>query len=236
MTNTKENKQKLTTPAESSYRVKKMVILALICAMAYAVVLVFRLPIIPAAPYLDLEFKSAIILIGSYIFGPLSGLIMSVVICLLEMVTVSDTGVIGCIMNVLANVCLVCPAAFIYKKRKSTAGAVIGIIVGAILMTAAMVLWNYILTPIYQGIPREAIAQMLLPVFVPFNLLKAGLNGGLALFIYRFALEALQKSNLIPKQQLNDKSKKGAVIGTIVISILIIATCVLTILAINGVF
>ncbi len=236
MTNTKENETKLKTPAQNSYRVKKTVILALICAMAYTVVLVCRLPIIPAAPYLDLEFKSGIILVGAYIFGPLSGLVMSVVICLLEMVTVSDTGVIGCIMNVLASICLVCPAAFIYKKRKTTAGAVIGIIVGAILMTVAMVLWNYILTPIYQGIPREAIVQMLLPVFVPFNLLKAGLNGGLALFIYRFALEALQKSNLIPKQQLNEKSKKGAVAGTIAVSVIIIATCVLTILAINGAF
>lgn len=236
MTNTKENETKLKTPAQNSYRVKKTVILALICAMAYAVVLVCRLPIIPAAPYLDLEFKSGIILVGAYIFGPLSGLVMSVVICLLEMVTVSDTGVIGCIMNVLASICLVCPAAFIYKKRKTTAGAVTGIIVGAILMTVAMVLWNYILTPIYQGIPREAIVQMLLPVFVPFNLLKAGLNGGLALFIYRFALEALQKSNLIPKQQLNEKSKKGAVAGTVAVSVIIIATCVLTILAINGAF
>lgn len=236
MVNSKEKQTKVVTPAESSYRVKKMVILALICAMAYVVVMVCRIPIIPAAPYLDLEFKSAIILIGAYIFGPLSGLIMSAVICLVEMVTFSSTGPIGCIMNVLATVCLVCPAAFVYKKKKTTSGAIVGIIIGAVLMTIAMVLWNYILTPVYQGIPREAIAAMILPVFIPFNLLKAGLNGGVALFIFRFAIEALQKADLIPKQASGEKSKKGGIIGAVVVAGLLILTCVLIILVINGVF
>lgn len=236
MVNTKEKQTKAVNPAESSYRIKQMVIMALIVAMAYVVVFVCRIPIIPAAPYLDLEFKSAIILIGAYIFGPLSGLIMSVVICLVEMVTFSTTGPIGCIMNVLATICLVCPAAFAYKKKKTTSGAIVGIIIGAVLMTVAMVLWNYILTPIYQGIPREAIVEMLLPVFVPFNLLKAGLNGGVALFIFRFAIEALQKANLIPKQTFEEKSKKNAIIGAVVVAGIIILTCVLVILVINGVF
>ena len=212
MVNTKEKQTKVVNPAESSYRVKKMVIMALIAAMAYVIVLVCRIPIIPAAPYLDLEFKSAIILIGAYIFGPLSGLIMSVVIC------------------------LVCPASFVYKKKKTTSGAIVGIIIGAVLMTVAMLLWNYILTPIYQGIPREAIVEMLLPVFVPFNLIKAGLNGGIALFIFRFAIEALQKANLIPKQTFEEKSKKNSIIGAVVVAGIIILTCVLVILIINGVF
>ena len=80
MVNAKKKQTKAVNPAESSYRVKKMVIMALIAAMAYVVVLMCRISIIPAAPYLDLEFKSALILIGAYIFGPLSGLVMSAVI------------------------------------------------------------------------------------------------------------------------------------------------------------
>ena len=236
MVKTKEKQAKTINPAENSYRIKQMVILALISAIAYVIVMVCRIPIIPSASYLDLEFKSAIILIGAYIFGPLSGLVMSVVICLVEMVTFSTTGPIGCVMNVLATVCFVCPAAFVYKKKKNTAGAIVGIILGAVLMTIAMVLWNYILTPIYQGIPREAIADMLLPVFVPFNLIKAGLNGGIALFVFRFIIEALQKTNLIPKQNFEEKSKKSGILGAAIIAALIIITCVLIVLAINDAF
>ena len=236
MVKAKESQARVITPAENSYRIKKMIILSLISAIAYVIVMVCRLPIIPSAGYLDLEFKSAVILIGAYIFGPLSGLVMSVVICLVEMLTFSTTGVIGCIMNVLATACFVCPASFVYKKKKTTAGAVIGIILGAITMTAAMVLWNYILTPMYQGIPREAIATMLLPVFVPFNMIKACLNGGVALFIFRFVIVALQKANLIPKSEEQEKSKKSGIIGAVITGCFIIGTCVLIILAINGIF
>lgn len=226
--------EKVITLKDSSYKIKKMVILALISAMAFVITFVCRLPIMPSAPFLDLEFKSAVILIGAYIFGPLSGLIMSFVICMLEMVTFSSTGIIGCIMNIVATVSIVCPASLIYKKKNSTVGAIIGIVVGAICMTIAMVLWNYLLTPLYQGIPREAIAAMLLPVFVPFNLIKAGLNGGIALFIFRPLSEALQKTNLIPKQLHVEKSKKSSIIVAVFVSAFVIVSCILLIFAING--
>ncbi|HBM98632.1 MAG TPA: ECF transporter S component [Ruminococcus sp.] len=232
-----KNKQRQgIVPSENSYKIKKMVILALLSAMAYIITFVCRLPIMPSASFLDLEFKSAIILIGSFIFGPLSGFVMSVVICLLEMVTFSTTGIIGCIMNIIATVCFVCPAAYVYKKKKNTSGAIVGIVIGTILMTVAMLLWNYIVTPIYMGIPREAITSMLLPVYVPFNLLKSGLNGGIALFIFKFANQALQKTHLIPTQDDNISENKNSVVGAVIVSCLIIITCVLVIFAYNGIF
>ena len=226
--------EKVITPKDNSYKIKKMVILALISAMAYVITFVCRLPIMPSAPFLDLEFKSAVILIGAYIFGPLSGLVMSFVICLLEMVTFSSTGIIGCIMNILATVSIVGPASLIYKKKRSTSGAIIGIAVGAICMTIAMVLWNYLVTPLYMGIPREVIVDMLIPVFVPFNLIKAGLNGGIALFIFRPLSEALQKTNLIPRQNYVGKSKISGIIVAVLVSAFVITSCVLLIFAMNG--
>lgn len=232
-----KNKQRQgIVPSENSYKIKKMVILALLSAMAYIITFVCRLPIMPSASFLDLEFKSAIILIGSFIFGPLSGFVMSVVICLLEMVTFSTTGIIGCIMNIIATVCFVCPAAYVYKKKKNTSGAIVGIVIGTILMTVAMLLWNYIVTPIYMGIPREAITSMLLPVYVPFNLLKSGLNGGIALFIFKFANQALQKTHLITTRDDNISENKNSVVGAVIVSCLIIITCVLVIFAYNGIF
>ena len=43
------------------------------------------------------------------------------------MFTVSDTGPIGCIMNVLATCAFCCTAAFVYKKFHTRKGAVIGL-------------------------------------------------------------------------------------------------------------
>lgn len=234
MTNSKE--KTLSATAENSYKIRKMVILGVITAMAYVAVVFFRLPIIPSVPFLDLEFKAAIILIGAFIFGPLSGLAMTVAVCLIEMLTISDTGIIGCIMNILSTVCLVCPAAFVYKKKQTALGAIIGVVIGALLMTFAMVLWNYIVTPIYMGVPREMVVDLLIPAFIPFNLLKAVLNGGVALFIYKFAITALQKANLIPKRENDGKSALSGVIGTVILSTFLILTCILIILAFNGAF
>ena len=85
-----------------------------------------------------------------------------------------------------------------------------------------------------MGIPREVIVDMLIPVFVPFNLIKAGLNGGIALFIFRPLSEALQKTNLIPKQLHVEKSKISSIIVAVLVSEFVILSCILLIFALNG--
>lgn len=52
-------------------------------------------------------------------------------------------------------------------------------------MTVVMALCNLILTPIYMGTPVEAVLSMLVPVIIPFNLLKAGINGIITYFVYK---------------------------------------------------
>ena len=44
-----------------------------------------------------------------------------------------------------------------------------------------MMFWNYLIAPIYMGYPREAIVELLLPVFLPFNLVKGGLDTAITL-------------------------------------------------------
>lgn len=233
---TKHQKNETSLTAENSYTTKKIAILGVVAALAYVAVILCRLPIIPSVPFLDLEFKSAIILIGAFMFGPLAGFSISTVVCIIEMLTISTTGVIGCIMNILATICLVCPAAFIYKKKRTLSGAIAGLAVGAIAMTAAMVLWNYAITPMYMGVPREAVVQMLIPAFIPFNLIKAALNGSVALLLYKFVVTALRKAKLIPQEANSKERTKSAIIGSVIVSCLVILTCVLIILAFNGVF
>ena len=70
-------------------------------------------------------------------------------------------------------------------KRAYKKGALIGLGTGVILTTISMLLWNYIITPIYFGISREAVAAMLIPGILPFNLIKYGINAGASLFLYK---------------------------------------------------
>ncbi len=226
----------LVKKKERGYHIKMIATLGMLSAMAFVITFICRIPIIPAVPFLDLEFKSAIILIGGFIYGPLPAFCVTVVVCFLEMLTFSSTGIIGCIMNILATSAFVCPAAFIYKKKKSLIGAIIGLGIGTVLMTGVMLLWNYLVTPIYMRVDRELITSLLIPAFLPFNLIKGALNSSVTLVLYKFVVTALRKAKLLPAEAKENNKKSTAFISSVIISALLIITCVLVILAFNGVF
>ncbi len=226
----------LSVKKDRHYHLKMIAILGMLSAMAFVITFICRIPIIPSVPFLDLEFKSAVILIGGFIYGPLPAFAVTIVVCFLEMLTFSSTGFIGFIMNVLATAAFVCPAAYMYKKKKSLLGAIIGLSVGTVIMTGIMLLWNYLVTPIYMQIPRELISELLLPAFLPFNLIKGALNSSATLILYKFVVTALRKANLLPETSKESHNKKATFISSIVLSLLVITTCVLVILAFNGVF
>lgn len=214
-----------------SYQIKKLALLGLLSALAFLCVLFFRIPVVS---FLKFEPKDVIIAIGAFIFGPLSGLAMSVAVSFIEMITISDTGFIGLVMNILSTICFVCPAAVIYRRNRTMRSAVLGLLAGSVTMLVAMVLWNYLITPFYMGIPRQAVAEMLLPVFVPFNLLKAGINAALTLLLYKFAVTGLRKANLIPQNPNEQRPKGKANAGVLIAAGIVLVSCMLLVLVLNG--
>ena len=56
------------------------------------------------------------------------------------MVTISSTGIIGCVMNILSTWGFACVAAIIYKRKHTLKGAVIGLVTGCLATTALMLL------------------------------------------------------------------------------------------------
>ena len=134
---------------------KKLVTLAMLAALAYIAVLLFRIPLFTGPmEFLKLEPKDVIIVVAGFMFGPLPAAAISVVVSLLEMVTISSTGPIGAIMNMLSSCSFACTAAFIYKRRHTMTGALLGLICGSISMVAVMVLWNWLITPYHMQMPR----------------------------------------------------------------------------------
>ncbi|MCC8023152.1 MAG: ECF transporter S component [Clostridiales bacterium] len=210
-------------------QLRRVLTLAMLSAMAY-VVMLFRVPIVL---FLSYEAKDVIITIGGFIFGPLSAVVISLVVSTLEMITVSETGLWGLLMNVLATCAFACPAAFIYKKKRTATGAAIGLVTGVVLMTGVMLLWNYLITPYYMGYPREAVADMLIPYFLPFNLLKGGLNAAITMLLYKPVVTALRRAHMLP--QHTDGSRKGKFNpGTVLVSAVVLITCILLLLVLSG--
>ena len=165
-------------------RTRRLTLMAMFAALSYVVMAVGRIPI-SSVDFLKYDPKDFILVICGFIMGPIPALLVTTVVSFIEMITVSSTGIIGFFMNVLGSAAFVCPASVIYKRRHSLRGALAGLLVGIVLTTIAMLLWNYFLTPIYMGYPREAIAEMLVPVFLPFNLIKALIVDIVTFVIYK---------------------------------------------------
>ena len=102
---------------------------------------------------------------------------------------------------------------------------------GIIASTIAMLLWNYLLTPIYLGYPRDAVTAMLIPIFLPFNLFKGGLNMAFTLLLYKPIVTALRKADLVPP---STHSSRQNTIGIALTAFMILLTCVLLYLAMTG--
>lgn len=226
--------------SKSRWNTKTLVTLGMLAAVAILVMLVMRIPIVGAAPYLKFDAKDVIILISGFIFGPLPAAGVSLVVSLIEMITVSESGGIGLVMNVLASCAFACPAAFLYRRKHSVSGAITGLIIGVLLMTGVMLLWNYFLTPLYTGLLRDAVAAMLLPVFLPFNLLKGGINAAVTMLLYKPVITALRKANLAPPTVSTDvlqgsgAHRRQSRLGIIIVSLVVLATCILLVLVLRG--
>ncbi|MCL2839776.1 MAG: ECF transporter S component [Defluviitaleaceae bacterium] len=177
-----------------SDRTKQLTAMAMLTAMAFILGAVLRLRgIFPMAPFLTFELKDVGILIGGFMFGPLAALLMSIVLALLEMITISESGILGAIMNALGSAAFTCTAAFIYNKKRGMKGAIVGLVAGSLVMTTVMILFNYVITPLYvPGVTREAVTLMILPALLPFNLIKAGVNSIVVLLIYKRVSVALK--------------------------------------------
>ena len=205
--------------------VKKMVTLAMLAAIAYLMVNLIRIPVVL---FLKYEPKDVIITIGGFLFGPMAAFIVSGIVSLLEMVTISETGIVGCIMNLISTCSFACTAAFVYKKQHTLKGAITGLGLGSVLMVGAMLLWNWLITPLYMGVDRATVEGMLIPAFLPFNLLKAGLNSALTIGLYKPLSSALRKIGLIETQAKSSK------IGVYLFAGALLITCILLLLVFQG--
>ena len=210
-------------------KIKKMVLMAMLAAMAYIAVALIR---IPAVLFLKYEPKDVVITIGGFLLGPIAAFVVSLVVSLVEMFTISETGIIGCVMNLLSTCSFACVAALIYKRQHSLKGAIFGLLAGSVAMIAVMLLWNWLITPLYMtGTTREQVAAMLLPVFLPFNAVKAGLNSGLILGLYKPLTTSLRKAKLLPPSQRTSGNAKP---GIYLLAAFLLAVCILLLLILQG--
>ena len=186
----------MQTGRKTKLDTKAFAVMGMLSAIAFVAKLISNVfPMVSG--FLSFDLKDVIIVIAGFMMGPVASVLISIVVSFVEMVTISTTGPIGFLMNVLASCAFACTASVIYHRNRKMSGAVTGLVAGVLVMTAVMILWNWLITPLYMGVPREVVEGMLLPVFLPFNLVKGGINATLAMLLYKPVVTTLRKAKLV---------------------------------------
>lgn len=171
---------------------KTLAAAGMLCALAYAATALGRIPLVL---FLKYDPKDVVIAIGGLLFGPLTSASVALTVSVAEMFTLSETGLVGLLMNVLSSCSFACTAAWVHRKKRTFSGAVAGLLCGWACMVSVMLLWNYFITPVYMGYPREAVLELLLSAFLPFNLIKGGLNAAITMILYRPVVTAFRHAH-----------------------------------------
>ena len=208
---------------------KKISTIGVLCAMALVMNLLIHFPLVPAVPFLSYDPKDVVIVIAGFIYGPLAALLMSAICSTLELFYRAGT-ILDLVMDMISTCSFACTAAWLYKRNHTKKGALIGLLSGVTVNILCMLIWNYIVDPIYFQMERSAVVAML-PAIGLFNLLKSGMNSGLTLFLYKPVVSILRRSSLVEKHE--ETEKKNA--SMLILGLFIIATVVCVVLSMQGI-
>jgi riboflavin transporter FmnP len=160
--------------------------MAILASLSVVLIFLIHFPIFPAVPDLEYDPADIPILIGGFAYGPIAGLIITIVASLIQAFTVSaKNGIVGFVMHVIATGTLVTVSSLYYKKHKTHKGAIISLLLGCLSMTLVMIPVNLFVTTRYWGVPFEVVSALLPTVIIPFNLIKSAANSLVVLIIYK---------------------------------------------------
>ncbi|OPJ63462.1 ECF transporter S component [Clostridium oryzae] len=184
-----------------SVKTSTLVKMSLFSAIA-VVLMYFDFPILPAFPWLTTDFSELPILIGTFAFGPLAGVVMELVKNIaITLIKGTATAGIGQLANFIMGCALVVPAGILYSKNRTKKNAIIGMAIGAVTMAVVGAIANYfLLIPLFMPGQKPAwIMNYVLTGVVPFNLIKAVMVSVITFIVYKrvsIAMHIETKNNM----------------------------------------
>ena len=182
---------------------RKISLVGLFAAVS-AVLMVLEIPVPFAPPFYKIDLSEIPVLIITFAFGPVAGVMTEFIKILLKLVMKStSTAFVGELANFTVGCTLILPAGILYLSRKTKRMALMACLAGTICMTVFGSAFNavYLLPKFAQlfGMPLEAIIgmgtkinpsitsvqTMALFAVAPLNLLKGGLDTALTMLLYK---------------------------------------------------
>lgn len=169
---------------KSKISTKMLTKLAMMTAVSIVLLLLVRIPF-PPAPFLVYDPADMPIYITSFAYGPVAGLIVTLVVCLIQAFGLGGDGLYGFLMHFVATGIATVVIGKLYQNKKTKQTAIRALVIGAVLTVAIMVGMNLLVTPFYMGVDTRAVIAMIPTVIIPFNALKVGINSLLTFILYK---------------------------------------------------
>lgn len=148
------------------------------------ILLIIRVPF-PPAPFLEYDPADIPIYITSFAYGPVLGLLVTFAVCFIQAFVMGGNGIIGFLMHFVATGLVALAIGSFYKRQKTRKTAATALIIGVLIATVVMCIMNLLVTPLFMGTDLKDVVKMIVPIIIPFNLLKAGLNSLVTFLIYK---------------------------------------------------
>ena len=213
----------------SSNKLRRIALIAVFGALAYALMLVVHFKV----SFLTLDLKDTVITLAGLYFGPGAALSLSVLVPLLELISVSDTGLYGFLMNFISTATFSLTASFIYRYKRSLVGAIVALLSAAAATVGVMMLFNLWVTPYYMGVTVETVKGLIPTLLLPFNTVKSCMNVGFVLLLYKPISTVMQRMKLIAKKD-QKTSWNWRTIAVLVLALVLIITSLVVIFAVLG--
>lgn len=189
------------------FSTRTLVSCALLCAIGVLLSLV-ELPLLPGVPWLKYDASAMPAIVSGFAYGPAAGACVGMVGAVIHGLLFADAS--GAVMNILVVVAIVVPASAIFQRHPSFASQILGLVVGCLAMVAAAILGNLVITPAWLGVPLDAVIAMILPILLPFNVLKAALNAVLSVIVFKAVSRMMDLENGSQKASRTSRASRAS--------------------------
>lgn len=198
------------TKTKSRFNARFIAGTAMLSAVAFILQYIeIAIPIMPA--FIKFDFSDLPALIGAFAYGPLAGVLIELLKNLIHC-AFSQSATVGELSNFILGAVFVGTAGVIYKNKKNKTTALIGGVVGSVVMGLVCIPSNYfVVYPVYYaaGFAEEAVLgmyQLILPgvknilqcLFVfnlPFTIVKGLISTAITMLIYKHLSPILKGKN-----------------------------------------
>jgi riboflavin transporter FmnP len=119
-------------------------------------------------------------------------------------------------------------ASLIYKYRRKLSGALISLGTASLVYVALMMVANLLITPLYMGVSRDAVKELIPTMLLPFNVAKALMNSALVMLIYKPVSKLVRRLGFAkPSSGGAKQSRRDTVIIVSVAAVVLIAATVI---------